>query len=119
LNKVEFYYSVWNNEFDIKGVVDKEHPLLTHICSIIKLNEKANNKELIFKNLQKLRLEYLERKLPIEYYREINPNNTFKFLCRYASFVPTQDEISKELLPLIDISFNYVNFIIPLISILI
>jgi len=119
LNKIEFYYSVWNNNFDIKGAVDNDHPLLAHICSIIKLNEKANNKELIFKNLQKLRLDYLERKLPIEFYREINPNNSYRLSDRYTKYVLYLDDANDELLQNIDISYNYINFIVPLISILI
>jgi len=118
LNKLEFYYSVWNDNFDIKGATDKEHPLLKHICNIIKLNEKSN-RQLIFRNLQKLRIEYLERKLPVEYYREINPNNSFKLLERYARYVLYLDEIAEEFLDQIDISYNYINFIVPLISILI
>ena len=119
LNKIEFYYSVWKNEFDIKGAVDKEHPLLKHICSIIKLNENVNNKELIFKNLQKLRSDYLQRKLPIEFYKEINPNNGYRLLERYTKYVLYLDSIDGELLKDIDISYNYINFIIPLITILV
>jgi len=119
LNKMEFYYSVWNGNFDIKGATDKEHPLLKHICSIIKLNEKTSNKELIFKQLQKLRIDYLERRLPIEYYRELNPNNMFKMSEHYTRYALYLEETSEDFLDQIDISFNYINFIIPLISILI
>lgn len=119
LNKIEFYYSVWTDSFDIKGAADKEHPLLKHICSIIKLNEKASNKELIFRSLQKLRLEYLERKLPIEFYREINPNKAFRLKDSYTKYLLYLDEIDDELLDKIDISYNYMNFIVPLISTLI
>jgi len=119
LNKVEIYYSVWNDEFDVKGVTNKDHLLLTHIYSIIKLNEKVNNKEIVFKNLQNLRLKYLEKKLPLEYYREINPNNGYRFLEKYGRYTPYVDEIDRDILDDIDISFNYINFIVPLISILI
>jgi len=118
LNKMEFYYSVWNDNFDIKGATNKEHPLLKHICNIIKYNEKSN-KELIFKQLQKLRIDYLERSLPVEYYRELNPNNSFKLLEHYARYSLYLDNTTKKFLDQIDISYNYINFIIPLISILI
>jgi len=118
LNKMEFYYSVWNNNFDIKGATNKEHPLLEHICTIIKYNEKSN-KDIIFKQLQKLRIEYLERSLPVEYYRELNPNNKFRLLEHYTRYALYLDDVSKDFLDQIDISYNYINFIIPLISILI
>jgi len=118
LNKMEFYYSVWNDSFDIKGATNKEHPLLFDICSIIKYNEKSN-KELIFKKLQKLRMDYLERKLSVEYYRELNPNNSFKLLDHHTNYALYLDNTNEQFLDQIDISYNYVNFIIPLISILI
>jgi len=118
LNKIEFYYSVWNNNFDVKGITDEEHPLLKDIFTIIKYNEK-NNKDLIFKHLQKLRIDYLSRNLPVNYYKELNSRNSFKLLENYSRYILYLDEISKDFLDKIDISYNYINFIVPLISILI
>jgi len=118
LNKIEFYYSVWNNNFDVKGITDEEHPLLKDIFIIIKYNEN-NNKDLIFKHLQKLRIDYLSRNLPVNYYKELNSRNSFKLLENYSRYILYLDEISKDFLDKIDISYNYINFIVPLISILI
>jgi hypothetical protein len=123
LSEKEFYYSSWKRSIDIKGINDKvkeDHKdyLIERIMRIMKLNE-TNSKENMIKILRMFRSEYLNRELDIEYYREFNSRNMFKYnfkLGKDGVYSENVDNFMKEEL---DITYNYFNIIIPLISIII
>lgn len=121
IGKYEFYYNNKNNNLDIKGITDLNHPLLDDFKSIIKLYDLGNNKDLIFKKLQKFRYEYLNFDLDSEYYREIQ-SKMFRISKKYNQITGLElliPEIDEETFDYIDISYNYINLIAPLISLLI
>jgi hypothetical protein len=73
----------------------------------------------MIKILRMFRSEYLNRELDIEYYREFNSRNMFKYnfkLGKDGVYSENVDNFMKEEL---DITYNYFNIIIPLISIII
>lgn len=118
LSEIEFYYSRKKQFLDVKGINDevlKSHYdyFLKDLYLIMKLNEK-NNKDYLFSYLKNYREKYLERKLPIEHYRELNEDNSFltnqKILANEILF-DNYENVND-----IRIEYNYFKFVIPLIQ---
>lgn len=121
LGNCEFYYSSYKNLLDVKGVSNKENPLLDDIKNIIRYNE-VMDKNKIYKYLKEFRNDYLNLELELESYRELNSRNSFKLKNNFSGFNIYMDEdvkITEEQLEYLDISYNYNNFILPLINILV
>ena len=123
LSEKEFYYSSWKRSLDIKGINDKvkkDHRdyLIERIRRIMKLNE-TNSTENMIKILRMFRSEYLNRELDIQYYREFNSRNMFKYNFSLGKDSIYSDSIDNFMKEELDITYNYFNVIIPLISIII
>jgi hypothetical protein len=121
VNKKEFYYSSWEDKLDIKGInkeTKKIHEkfLLRDIKNIIKQNETLNNIDIV-KCLKFYRNLYLNRELEFNCYREMNSNNLYrlKFLITGSSVFSNEVEDAN----LIDITHNYVKYIVPFISLIV
>lgn len=111
LNKKEFYYSSLDNNLEVKGldsaVVEKQQDfILKDIRGFLRSGEKVST-EMIFRILKSYREKYLSRSLPIETYRELN---TGYFRVDGYYYLNCNDEMKNE----IDISQNYMNYILPL-----
>jgi hypothetical protein len=119
LNKCEFYYSVFNKRLDVKGLGNiMDNPLLLDIEKIMRCNETMNKNQ-IYKLLQELRNDYLNLDLEIETYREMNKENKFKLKQNMMEYNFYIDSIDEDFLDKIDITYNYIHYILPLINILI
>lgn len=122
LDKIEFYINTRDNKIDIKGlgqdhVLEKIHLyhdkyILDFILKFIKMKE--NNSESIEYYISKFIRDYRNRKLDIEYYRELSSTNTFKLLDKelneYINIEYTNDIYN------IDITYNYLKYIVPIAS---
>ena len=112
-NKKEFYFNSFTNTLDVKGI-NKEgvslqkNFLLKDIGKILKSSEKIDSVSL-YSLLKSFRYNYLQGKFPIEYYRELDTGSyrSGKFLIKNA----TENEREK-----IDISQNYMCYILPIIQ---
>lgn len=109
----EIYYSGITDTLELKGFskyamdqIDINNSLFSDIKRIIKLGEKLND-AMLFQQLKDYRQKYLKRELPVESYRNIN---TGKFDMGSYSL----DNIPESLKGSIDITQNYVNYLIPL-----
>ena len=120
-NKCEFYYSSINKKLDIKGVSYKNHPLFEEIKNIFHCNEIIKNEDIVYKKLQLFRNNYLNYKLPLECYRLLSPNNNYRFKTKKGMkfFDINVDDIEEDKKEELDISYNYLHFIQPLIEIII
>lgn len=123
LSNIEFYYSAWTGNLDIKGLgkkIIKNNKFIDDIKMIMKINETLPYNRL-FQNLLQYRHKYLNYELPIEHYRELNSDNKFilknNFFENYKVVLDniTEEELKEE----IDITYNYIKFVIPLISLLV
>lgn len=114
LGKIKIYYNSSNNKIDIKGY-NQYNPLFNYLIPIFKAYEF--NRNILFKLLKNLRTDYINRKLPIECYREINSlslyNTSYK-ICKNTIYSDNPLDIN-----ILDISYNYMNIIYPIIKILI
>jgi hypothetical protein len=118
LNGVEFYYSSWEDRLDVKGlggrVVERhEGHFLSFLKEIIRKVEFVSYEAaLVF--LHRKRKEYLTLELDPECYRQVDADGLFRMedkIGRYSLMVeayPGDD--------LVDVSFNYRKFLVPLIS---
>lgn len=112
INNKEFYYSSADNSLDIKGLSEESKELckdyiLRDISNILKASEQGSQ-ESLFSYLKKYRRKYLNHELDINCYRSLDEDGLF----RIKNY--TLKNISEEMLQYIDISQNYVNYILPI-----
>lgn len=111
----QFFYNNLSKKFDIKGITNKEHPLIENIKKSLGYIDSGNN-EILLEYLQKLREDYLSLKLDVTYYRELNSRNEYKMKDKIINMIFFNDYLSNEDKDSIDISYNYFYFILPLIK---
>lgn len=113
LNRKEFFWSSILRELIVKGLSDEVKELqkdflLKNIGQFLNQSEKIQ-KEQLYENLKKYRSDYLNRKLPIETYRNLDTG-----LYTIDDFeINTADN---EYIEMVDISYNFINYINPLIQ---
>ena len=120
LNNNEFYYN--KKTIDVKGISDelleyhKEY-MLDFLYTFFKMNEISRRKKVI--ELLKDFIDcYKRKKLMIGYYRELNTQSVYKLKdVKYNNKRIGIEDISDA--DMIDISYNFIHYLIPLISILI
>jgi hypothetical protein len=116
INKKEFYYSSRKDEMEIKGISDEsrnyhKNYILKDIKKIISMSEKLTADQM-FTFLKNYRSKYLNRELNKETYRDLETN---KFLVDGYYL----EDISDEMLPSIDLSQNYLNYLLPLFNLIV
>lgn len=116
ISNKEFYFSILTRQLDVKGISEEckkmqEKFLLNDIAKILAQSEKIS-KEQIFTNLKKYRSDYLNRKLPIETYRNLE-TGLFTLEDGYE-----MDTVDDSFIDQVDIAYNYIYYILPLIKII-
>lgn len=111
LNKHEFYINS-KGELDTKGlskdVIEKQEKFfLKDICYFMKMSEKVNSQQL-FNILKNYRSKYINKELPVETYRELNTG-----LFRLNGDILT-DVVDESVLDEMDITQNFMNYLLPL-----
>jgi hypothetical protein len=115
---IEFFYRNSGRILDVKGIKDEKlPPHEDYMCKFLKdvfnLLETSSNERVISKIKQFTKF-YKSRELEHQYYRELNSD------AYYSLFAGKDDQLFKSeeyLLGFdIDISFNYTNYILPLIQ---
>lgn len=117
-NGIEIYYSSWKNSTAIKGLgkeIEEAHRayFLKWFTEIIALAEDLQPAKLL-QILEMKRLDYLNFKIDVNCYREMNSHNMFKLkdtMRSYNLYVDTFPGI-----PNTDITYNYMKFVLPMIS---
>lgn len=119
LNNFEFYYN--KDTIDIKGIDDalleyhKEY-MLDFLHNFFKMNEISNRKKVI-ELIKEFSYYYKQRKLEIGYYRELNKQSLYRLNDKlFESTMGIKDigDVNQ-----LQIGYNYHNYIVPLVSILI
>jgi hypothetical protein len=116
VNNKEFYYSSMTNKLDVKGLSEEvrnlqENYLLKDIKKIMSMAEKLTPDQL-FLILKQYRSKYLNRQLDKEAYRDMETG-------KYEVNGYYLDTISDDIVDNIDISQNYINYLVPLFKALI
>lgn len=120
LGQIEFYFSSETGKVVIKGFKhsgDEDSLLFISFLAEAFSMFEAGNKELLASQLQLFRRQYLDRELPLGYYKTLD---------RYKGHpspigdrVYTVQSVSEDSRSHLDISSNLLNFIIPLIQLLV
>jgi len=119
INKFEFYLST--DSIDVKGINDDKLKLhkdymLDFLFKIFKMME-TTSRDIVIKNIKEFSYYYKTRQLEIGYYRELNKDSLFKLnisLMKTMVGVIDTDDITD-----IDINYNFIHYIIPIINLLI
>ncbi len=119
INNFEFYFN--RKKIDVKGINDDllalhEDYMLSFLSTFFRMNE-ISKREKVIKFLKEFSMYYKSRELETGFYRELNKQSLFvikdKMLSRAK--VGSHLKVDKDL---VDIRYNYNNYLIPLISIL-
>jgi hypothetical protein len=119
LNNYEFYYN--KDTVDVKGISDEllelhDEYMLDFLYNFFRMNEISSRKKVIGL-IKDFSYYYKRRELDINYYRELNSQSLFKIneklFGEKIGLKYTKDKES------IDIGYNYMNYVVPLISILV
>lgn len=118
LNKTEFYYNP-KTGIDVKGFQKQAHLhadyMLDFLAYYAKLLETGKRTEVI-KFIKDFAGYYKRKELDISYYRELNSDSFFKStITVFDQTLYFENMLDYEQL---DITYNYVNYIVPLIQIL-
>jgi hypothetical protein len=113
LNKKELYYSALDDSLELKGFTEEARTkqndyLIKDIKRIMSMSEKLTNEQL-FLFIKQYRSKYLNRQLSKETYRDIDTG-------KFSVDGYYMEEISDELLASVDISQNYINYLLPLFN---
>lgn len=116
LNRVEFYIA--DDHIDVKGIGDnyKMHNdgILMVINEIVNHLEKGDDPNEFLSEVCKL---YKDKQMDLSVYREFNSRSQYK--CNIDGIMVMMNDISYEILDTsCDISYNYINVILPLIRLL-
>lgn len=120
LNKHEFYLG--SETLDVKGISDDKlelhrEYLLDFLYRFFKMMEQSSSKKKIITDLTDFTYYYKNRKLMIGYYRELNIDSLFKLKRKFSNDFIGIENTSK--IDDIDISYNYMKYIVPIINILV
>lgn len=107
-NRKEFYYSSKMKKLVVKGFSNSDFQFFKDIETILKLSEKLEKKDLLM-FVRDYRDRYLNFELPIDTYRNVDSGRF-----DYGNFELT--EINSDFKDDIDISYNYITYLLPLIK---
>lgn len=119
MGKLELYVGM--DKIDVKGIADnkviKHYPyMLDYLFIIFKMMETSQHK-IIVKNVVDFANYYKQLELDVGYYRELNEISLFRTSYRLSNkFSLYSDDVGNA--NMIVPNYNYVNFIIPLINLL-
>lgn len=121
IDKLEFFYDKRNDVVDIKGVKDKilKHPdhqsgMLTFFSQVFRYLCYDRKDDLRAYLIQFAR-EYKNKKLPHQYYRELNSENIYRTHIELSGFGFNLEDIGNSDLSFINPIYNYKRFILPMI----
>lgn len=113
LPKYEIYLS--DQKIDVKGIPDDKIPLhLDGVLDFIKTSmEIAGNYIELQSYFKEYVTAYKKKELEYDHYREFNPESLFRIGGEYPMLTDSMIEDDMEFL---DISYNYINVVIPMIQ---
>ena len=118
INKLEFY--VGPTTIDVKGISDeklKYHNdyMIDFLFKIFKMIETRPT-DIVIKNLKDFSFHYKNKTLDIGYYRELNKDSLFKLNRNLLNTMIGMIDLDS--VEDIDIRYNYIHYIVPLVNLL-
>lgn len=120
VDRKELYYN--KNTLDVKGINDEllkyhKNGMLEFLNHVFLMMETYNNSKRINKFLKDFSYLYRTKDLPIEFYREFNTNSCFHLFDKELKKEIYFSDLGDEYVDKIDISYNYLNIIRPILNI--
>ncbi len=118
---IELYYNSKTNILDVKGINNDllyQHTSFINILKRIFRMLENNNVQEFTKFMLRFVDDYKNKRLSYDYYREFNANSMYSLIntnsvSNYVITVPNMDQTIDNNL---DISYNYINYILPIIQ---
>lgn len=130
INGIEFYYDGKNDKFTVKGIADEVVSDVDHENGILKFLGQVirylsfDRKDDLRRYLIEFTDQYKSRKLPHQYYKELNAENVYRSNMEisykeseknvkhlYFNYADANDNMIDDL----NINFNYLFYVLPLI----
>ena len=110
--KLEFYYGIVSEEeqdLDVKGIKDEALPIhcdtwMTFLCQLFGYVVNGQIREAMI-YLSSISKDYVNRSLPLEFYREFNSISHFRIMATFMSEF-TIDRADESCRPLLNIDYN-------------
>lgn len=119
-DNIELYYNSKTNVIDVKGIKDDLLPLHESFINILKRLFKlleSNNMEEFIKLLKRFVSDYKEKRLSYKYYRCFDSNSMFSLTVSLKNnYCISVDSVDDSIDDLLDISYNYIHYILPIIQ---
>lgn len=120
LGYIEIFYNSAIDKFDIKGMDDENVKL--HNDGILKFIKKyiiwmENKDDDVMKKLMRFVNKYKQRSLSASYYRTFDSNSQYVELDDDGILDYVLDEYDDDDVSNLDISYNYINIIVPIVEI--
>lgn len=121
LNNLEFYYSASSKKIDVKGINDDSLPDHKYFLNILKrlfqlLDEDRHDDYIKF--LRQFVLDYRNRNLSYEYYKELRSNGGYTLDSRSVNNTGFYeiDKLDETIHDRLNINYNYIAYILPMIQ---
>lgn len=124
LNKKEFYYNSFNDTLDIKGISDEvlEYHREFMVDFLIKLFKafEISDQKYIIRILRDFMFHYKNKDLPVGYYRELNADSYYSIMEEMITGrIILKDIDEDDINHTLDIGYNYIMYLLPIMRILI
>lgn len=118
ISGIEFYANPSSNQTAYKNLNDTfgKGDLVQEIFTLM-INAEFNKKDYSFKYLKDLRNLYLKRELDIGFYREVNAKASYRILSDSSINKIYIENIDESIIERVDITYNYLNILIPMIKV--
>lgn len=118
LNDKEFYFRGRTGELDVKGIGDDDLEahrdfFLKDLSGIFRVAERGS-REMLIRHIRRYRDQYLRKQLPVETYREMNMDNSYRTVYENSMGVVMMDAWDD--MDTLNIGYNYIRYVIPLIG---
>jgi len=123
IEKTEFYYDQRAHSVTIKGIDDKvvEHPdhqegMITFLANVMRLLV-FDRRDALRRYLIEFSNDYKEKKLPVQFYRELNRDNIYRTDMELSGYTFNLEQAYDRDKDIINGVYNYKRFVLPLIQV--
>ena len=116
INGKEFFVNTSDNKEWFNGFNEDfyyKDTLIEEIFNLLRYGETKDNR-FLFEYIRELRTSYVDLSLCDSYYKELSPNNGFLLKKNLIDYSIYADHIKEGDIDSIDISYNYLNYILPI-----
>jgi hypothetical protein len=108
-----------NYTVHIKGLGDIQNDFIQELAKLYSFIEnnfdRRNSKRIIAEHIREYREKYIRKELPVSIYKELNQKNKWRLKYEFDDYDTRSNTVPN--IENIDVSFNYVRYIIPLLKI--